>query len=119
MRTIIVKSSTHEGRIRKYLHIIYNFHKLTDKEIDILVELIVNYQLIELKYPTVKDPELFNRLLFDPTVTKKIKEKLQIKDSIFQNYMTTFRRKKVIEGRVLNPNFIPPKETFDLTFRFI
>jgi hypothetical protein len=117
-RSIKLESSSSENRIKKFLLTIYSFHKLTDKEMEILTQLIYHYQLIEQKYSTVKDPELFNRLLFDTQVTKQIKEKLHVSDPVFQNYMTTFRKKGVIVGRSINPRFLFPKEPFNLTFIF-
>jgi hypothetical protein len=118
-KEIKIKSSSNEDKIRKYLEVIYKFHKLTDKEIAILVELVLQYQEIQTKYASTKDTDLFNKLLFDVDVKKKIKEKLQIKDSVFQNYLTVFRKKGVIKDNKLVVHFIPAIEPFDLIIKFL
>lgn len=118
-KEIKIKSTSKEDRIKKYLDVIYKFHKLTDKEIDILVELVLAYQNIQAKYPTVTDTDLFNKLLFDTANKKEVRDRLQIKDSVFQNYLTVFRKKGVIKDNKLVVHFIPAVEPFDLIFKFI
>jgi hypothetical protein len=98
--------------------VLYKFHKLTEKEVDIVVELIIKYYEITTRYP-VYDKDLVSKLLFDVDVKRHIKEKYNIKDPVLQNYMTTFRKKKVIIDGLLNPNYIPPKEQFELKFVFL
>lgn len=118
-KEIKIKSSSLEDKIKKYLEVIYKFHKLTDKEIDILIVLVLCYYEIQTKYASTNDTDLFNKLLFDVDSKKKIREKLQIKDSVFQNYLTVFRKKGVIKDNKLVVHFIPAIEPFDLIFKFI
>jgi hypothetical protein len=115
---ITIKSSTDEKRVRNYLSMLYNLHKLTEKEVDIIVEFILRYYDIIAKYP-VHDDELISKMLFDPSVKKKIKDKYNMKDTVLQNYMTVFRKKGVIKGNMINKSYIPPKESFELVFKFI
>ena len=118
-KEIVIKSSSKETRIKKYLDIIHEFHRLTDKEVSILVELVLSYQEFQIKYPTVTDPELINKIVFDTDNTKKIREKLSIKEGVFHNYLTLFRKKGVIKDGKLSIHYIPPIESFYLTFKFI
>lgn len=117
--TIPIKSSSKEDRIKKYLEVIYKFHKLTDVEIAILVEFILHFQTIQAKYPTIDDTELINKLTFDSKIKKEISTKLGIKEGVFQNYLTILRKKGVIKDNKLNPSYIPDATPFDLTFRFM
>jgi len=115
---IPIKSSSIEQRVKLYLETIYKFHKLTDKEVLILIEFIVKYYEIITKYP-VHDAELVNKLLFDIDVRKKIRTKLNIKPGVFENYLTSFRKRGVIVEKGLNPAYIPPKEPFKLEITFL
>ena len=113
----IPKATTLEGRIRLYLGVLYKFHKLTDKETDIVIDLIVKYYDIITKYP-VHDEELINKLLFNIDVKKEIKQKHNLKDAVFQNYMTIFRKKGIIKDKGLNKYFIPPMDPFEIKMIF-
>lgn len=113
---IQIKSSNLEDRVRKYLKLLHHFHGLTEKEIEILVELILKYYDITSK---VNDAKMINTLLFSVDTKREIKKKLNIKDPVFQNYMTTFRKKKVITDSGLNLSYIPPREQFEIKFLFL
>jgi hypothetical protein len=119
MRVIPIKiqPTTVENRVRSYLGILYKFHKLTNKELDVVVELIIKYYDIINKYP-VHDKELVSKMLFDVSVKRMIKEKHHIQDAVLQNYMTVFRKKGVIVDGLLNPNYIPPLEPFEIKIEF-
>lgn len=114
---IQIKSPTLESRVRNYLSLLHKFHKLTDKEVEILVELLLRYYDIIKKYP-VHDDELIGKLLLDIEIKKRIKTKLNIKDSVFENYMTKFRKQGVLKDRVINKSYIPPLEPFELKIMF-
>ena len=113
---ITIKSVDTKDRLVKFLNIIHKFHNLTSKEIAILVEFIVEYYAIKKK---VTDNELLNKLLFDHTVKRKIGTRLNIKDSVFQNYLTVFRQKGVIKDNALNTSYIPPEEPFEIIIRIL
>lgn len=113
---IQIKSSNLEDRVRKYLKLLHHFHGLTDKELDILVELILKYYEITTK---VTDIKMVNQLLFSVDTKREIKKKLNIKDPVFQNYMTAFRKKQVIKDSGINLSYIPPREQFEIKFLFL
>jgi len=108
----------YEGKkdiVKKYLEVLYQFHKLTDKEIQLLTEMIIIYSDLESKY----GEELASKLLFDIDNKKKIRASLNnMTDPVFQNYLSNLRKKKVIVNRSIAKHFIPPIENFELIITF-
>jgi predicted RNA binding protein with dsRBD fold (UPF0201 family) len=116
--TIPVKSTSQKDKVRKFLEFTYKFHKLTDKELDILLVFVMKFYSLLHKYNT-KDLDLVNKLLFDVDIKKEIREELGIREGVFDNYLTIFRKKGVIKGKTLNPSYLPPEEPFELHFKFL
>jgi hypothetical protein len=85
------------------------FHKLTDKEMHLTVELILAY----LEYLEVyKSKEAAVKLYLERESRIKICTYLEIKDQqIFSNYLTVLKKKKVLEPTMaINPVLIPNME---------
>jgi len=117
-KRIIIETASIENRIGKYLGILYKAHNLTNKQLDILLRLILKYQEIEKKYSPLKDTDLFNRLLFSADSRKEIRDLLGINDNVFQNYFSALRKKKVIKNNKLVTQYVPPLDDFELVFVF-
>ncbi len=101
--------------IEKYLLILYHFHKLTDKEIKLLTELIHYY----VEYNTKYGSRMANKLLFDKDTSVIIRKNLDnMADTVYRNYLSNLRKKGVIKGRELSSNYIPPMSAFSLVFTF-
>ena len=117
---VVIQSTTAKERVFKYLNTIYKFHKLTDKEIDIVVEFILSYYEISGTFKEAgKSRELINKLLFDTDNRKILQKKLDLKEELFNNYLSKFRKKGVLINDMLNPNYIPPPGKFILELKFI
>jgi len=117
--SVEIKSSTPKERVTKYLNTIYKFHKLTDTEITIVVEFILSYYEIADTFKKGTNTRvLINKLLFDTDNRKKLQETLGLKEEVFNNYMSKFRKKGVLVDDMLNPNFIPPPGIFALELNF-
>ncbi len=112
--TVPVKDS--RDKIRKYLEVLYKFHKLTSRETDVLVEIVLVYIDLKSKY----NDEITYKLLFDSDTRKYLIAKLDdMGDPQFQNYLSALRRKKAIsKNNKLFPMFIPPLGDFDLVVQF-
>ena len=112
---IPVEVSGRRDRIRKYLLVLYQFHKLTDKEINLLTELIFYY----IDYVDQYGEQLANKLLFDKDTSSQIRKNLDdMADTVYRNYLSNLRKKNVISGRTLNTSFIPPVKDFQLAISF-
>lgn len=117
-RQIVINIPVKDRRelISKYLKVLYQFHKLPDKEINLLVELVYHYMKFMIKY---NDAELASKLLFDTETKKEIKARLgQMGDPVFQNYLSSLRKKKIIVGKNIALQYIPPVNNFDLVVKF-
>lgn len=112
--SVLIKFTERRELIKKYLDILYKFHKLTDKEIEIATEIIMSYSTILKRH----GKEIADKLIFDTENKKTIRNKLQISDPVFQNYLTALRKKKVIVGKTIASSYIPPLEDFNLKFMF-
>ena len=115
---IPIKSNSLEDKVRKYLEFTYKFHKLTSRETDILVVFIKKYYTLYNKYKDI-DANLADKLLFDKDNKKEIRDELNIRASVFQNYLTIFRKKDVIVKGKLNRSYIPPLDPFELRLKFL
>jgi len=104
------------GDIRKaiamYLGILYKFHKLTDKEIEVLTEIIYTYKQLKDKY----DSAVAEKLYLDKSARKDITDKFKMSRQVFRNYLVTFRKKGIISGDTLKAAFIPDFGNINLTF---
>ena len=117
-RQVVINIPVKDKRelIVKYLRVLYQFHKLPDKEINLLVELVYYYTKYLEKY---KDAELAGKLLFDFDTRKLIRSNLNdLADTVFQNYLSSLRRKKIIIGKGLAPQYLPPMQNFNLVIKF-
>ncbi len=114
-----IKSNTVRERVTKYLNTIYKFHKLTDTEILIVAEFIISYYDIAANFKEASQARVaINKLLFDTDSRKKLQSRLNLKEEVFNNYMSKFRKKRVIVDDMLNPNYIPPPGKFILELNF-
>ena len=104
-----------KDRIQKYLKVLYQFHKLTDKEMELLTEIIFLY----IQYRDKYNDEIADKLIFDSDNRNIVKKNMNnMSDPIFQNYLSNLRKKKVIvKGKLARP-FIPPSSNFDLIITF-
>lgn len=114
--TIGVKPVDNTDRIRKYLNVTYKFHKLTDKEIEILLAFVEEYQELQ---KVISDKDYLNTILFNSTTKSKISQKISVQKAVLDNYLTTFRKKGVIKNNQLVPNFVPPSEPFDVVIKML
>jgi len=85
-----LKSSSKEEATLLHLNLLYKFHKLTDREIEIFIVLIKHYLVAIDKY---KHKEAAAKLFMDQ---KAISTELGIKDQVFKNYLTALRKKHVL-----------------------
>jgi len=103
-------------RIYKYLELLYKFHHLTNKEMQLLVELIIiNSDLV-----TNHGEDIASKLLFHKDNKIKIMKSLDgMTSPVFHNYLSNLRQKKVISGKSIVKTFIPPTEDFKVIISFI
>lgn len=100
----------------KWLYITSPFHKLGGQELSVLA-LFLYYFYVYKK--DIKNDDLVWKILFDYETKQKIKEELNIKDSVFQNIMSNYRKKKIITGNKINSIYIPNINFEEPSYRII
>lgn len=88
-----------------YLSLLYRFHKLSDKELEVTIELILAYyEAIEL----YGNEAAANKLYLEQESRENITKRLEITSQVFRNYLTVLKKKNVLkEGMVLNKVLLP------------
>lgn len=116
---IRIPSSVSKDFFKYWLVVLKPYHKMTDKEIDIVACFLrKRYELSE----KISDPELLDKFLMSEETKKEVREECGIPLSYFQVIMSRFKKRGVlVEGRI-NPKFIPRikrgEESFQLLFLF-
>jgi len=97
-----------------YINLLYKFHSLTDKEVDILMELLRAYFAALKKY---KNEEAAAKLYFNK---ENVSRNTKIKPSVLKNYFSSLRKKNVLlEDNRISPVLIPPsmEGVIEVTFK--
>ena len=95
------------------------FHKLTDREIDVITSFVKQrYELSKV----IKDNEILDKVTMSEDTKKKVREECNITLPHFQVIMGKLRKNKVIIDGKINPRFIPNidegADTFQLLLLF-
>lgn len=80
------------------------FHKLTDREIDVITSFVKHrYELSKV----IKDDEILDKVVMSEDTKRKVREECNITLPHFQVIMGKLRNNKVIIDGKINPRFIP------------
>lgn len=113
---IAIKSSLNGNFFRIWLEFLRPFHKLTERETDVLAALIKQrYELSKV----VSDKDILNRLLMSEDTKRKIREECNISQVYFQVIMTKLKKNKIISDGLINPRFIPRVENDSKSFQLL
>lgn len=89
---------------RYWLEFLKPFHKLTDREMDVLACFLKKRHELS---KVVKDIALLDTILMNEDSRRAIREECKITQSHFQVVMTSLRKNKVVIDNKINPRFIP------------
>ena len=87
------------GFLVSYLTVLNPVLKLKDMEITVLSAFLMVW------YPN-KGKENIDKLLFSTKVRKMVRESVGISEASFNNHITSLRKKKVIQGKAINPSVL-------------
>jgi len=112
--------TTRKNFFKHWLSLTKPFHKLRPQEQDVLALLL--YYYFEYK-KDIKRDDLVWKMVFDYDTKMLMKEDLSgMKDVIFQNTLSSLRKKEVVKDKQVNPSFIPnitkDANNFNLIFKF-
>lgn len=92
------------------------FHKLTDREIDVITSFVKHrYELSKV----IKDADILDKVVMSEDTKRKVREECNITLPHFQVIMGKLRSSKVIIDGKINPRFIPNIEEEDGFFKLL
>lgn len=80
------------------------FHKLTDREIDVITSFTYERFLLS---KVILDSEVLDKVVMSEDTKKKVREESNITLAHFQVIMGKLRKNRVIINNKINPKFIP------------
>ena len=92
------------------------FHKLTEREIDVITSFVKHRYLLS---KVIKDADILDKVTMSSDTQEKVREECQIKVSHFQVIMGKLRKSKVIINGKINPRFIPNITEEDGVFQLL
>lgn len=99
-----VPCSLSKSFFRYWFMFLEPFHKLTDREIDVITSFVKQrYELSKV----IKDNEILDKVTMSEDTKKKVREECNITLPHFQVIMGKLRKNKVIIDGKINPRFIP------------
>lgn len=101
---ITIPTSIEGSFFRYWFEFLRPFHKLTDREMDVIASFIKHRHTLS---KVVSDQEVLNKLTMSDDTKRKVREDCNISQAHFQVIMTKLKKSKVIENGRINPKFIP------------
>lgn len=113
---IRVPCSLDKSFFRYWFMFLEPFHKLTDREIDVVTEFVKQrYELSKV----IKDNDILDKVTMSEDIKKKVREECHITLPYFQVIMGKLRKNKIIVDGKINPKFIPNINEGEGTFQLL
>lgn len=113
---IMVPTSLDGKFFKFWLEFLRPFHKLTDREIEVVASLLKHRYELSKK---IKDPELLEDISMNEDTKRKVREEVNISSTHFQVMMSKLRKNKVIVNGRIEPKFIPKINEDDNVFQLL
>ena len=111
-----IPCSLDKSFFRLWLKFLEPFHKLTDREIDVITSFIKQrYELSKV----INDNNILDKVTMSEDTKKKVREECNITLPHFQVIMGKLRKNKVIIDGKINPRFIPNIDEEAGTFQLL
>lgn len=101
---IVLNSPLNKKFFRMWLEFLKPFHKLTDRETDVLASFLKERYFLGKK---INDPELLDKILMSEDTKKRVREDCNMSSTHFQVIMTKLKKSRLIENGKISPKFIP------------
>jgi hypothetical protein len=112
--TVSLKSA-----IKYYLYLTKPMHKLSDKRVEILAEILYFYSIERKNFKRIDDAWTS---VFSSKNRANIRQKLDMPKQVFENYLSEFRSKGILVNNQVdpkyNPSITPDCKSFELLFKF-
>ena len=111
-----IPCSLDKSFFRHWFNFLEPFHKLTDREIDVITSFVKQrYELSKV----IKDSDILDKVTMSEDTKKKVREECNITLPHFQVIMGKLRKNKVIIDGKINPRFIPNIDEEAGTFQLL
>lgn len=101
---IRIPTSLNGKFFRYWFEFLQPFHKLTDREIDVITSFVRNrYELSKV----IKDNDILDKVVMSEDTKRKVREDCNMTLPHFQVIMGKLRKNNVIVNNRINPKFIP------------
>lgn len=101
---IALNSPLNKKFFRMWLEFLKPFHKLTDRETDVLASFLKERYFLGKK---INDSELLDKILMSEDTKKRVREDCNMSSTHFQVIMTKLKKSRLIENGKISPKFIP------------
>ena len=113
---IRIPTSLNSKFFRYWFEFLQPFHKLTEREIDVITSLVKQrYELSKV----IKDDEILDRVTMSEDTKRKVREECNMTLPHFQVIMGKLRRNGLIVNNKINPRFIPNIREDSGTFQLL
>ena len=89
---------------RYWFEFLEPFHKLTDREIDVITSFVKQRYELSKK---ISDPDLLDQVLWSEQSRKEIRESCNMTQAHFQMVVSSLRKCRMIIDNRINPRYIP------------
>lgn len=107
------------GFFKHWFRFLRPFHKLTDREIDVITSFAVQRYELSKK---ISDPDILDKYTMNSDTKRKVREDCGISLQNFQVIMSNLRKHGIIVENKINPRYIPnldeDAKTFQLMLHF-
>ena len=111
-----IPCSLDKSFFRLWFKFLEPFHKLTDREIDVITSFVKQrYELSKV----IKDNEILDKVTMSEDTKKKVREECDISLPHFQVIMGKLRKNKVIIDGKINPRYIPSVDEGNGSFKMM
>jgi len=108
-----------KNAIRYYLQLTKPMHKLADKRIDLLTEILYMFTIERQNFKRADDAWT---IVFNGVNRAKIRQKMDMTKQVFENYLSEFRKKGIIVNNQVDPRYnpaiTPGCKSYELLFKF-
>ena len=101
---------------RLWLEFLKPFHKLTDRETDVLAAFLKERFYLSRK---ISDPELLDKITMSEDTKKKVREDCNMSSTHFQVIMTKLKKSRIIENGKISSKLIPKVSEEDGVFQLL
>ena len=105
IKNVITVPTSIEGKFFRYwFEFLRPFHKLTDREIDVISAFAK--ERFELS-KVIKDPDILDKVTMSEDTKRKVRTDCNMTQAHFQVIMTKLKKSRVPDNPKINPKFLP------------